>query len=253
MIPPSVCTCFAAAFLAFSASASAATRPTVAVVGIPHGVIAGESLPYTQTNSTVELSVAYGGRLPGGAKLELLVKPNSVSPFSVSRTPVRLSGGRAKLHVTLGGVGGPVEYEVSVVSGRRRLITSKPVTIYWAQPPGGIFVMSSSESAYTSRTNASESCAGAAPTGARCKGDAGPGQSGQISAEAGSTPMPPGWSVTLIFNGQQECTTTEINGQCEVSVTFPTVTATTVVPITAELTSPQGAVTSATLLVTIYA
>ena len=64
--------------------------------------------------------------------------------------------------------------------------------------------------------------------------------------------MPPGWKVTLLLNGVQECTTESIEGKCEVTAAFPSVGAATVVPVTAEIISPQGSITGATLLVTVY-
>jgi hypothetical protein len=235
------------------ASASAATpRPSLAVVGIPSGVIVGKLMPYTQLGSSVELSIAYPGRLPGGAKLELLQKRYSISAFVATRTAIRLAGGRARVHVTLATIGGPVSYEVAVVSGGKRLSTSRAVTVYWAPPPGGVFVFSGSQSAYTSVSNAAESCAGSAPTRPVCKGSESSGQTEQLSAEAGNTPLPPGWKVTLLLNGVQECTTESIEGKCEVTAALPSVGAATVVPVTAEIISPQGSITSATLLVTVY-
>jgi hypothetical protein len=99
---------------AVQASASAATpRPSLTVGGIPSGVIVGKLTPYTQLGSTVQLGIAYPGRLPGGAKLELLQKRYSGSAFVATRTAIRLSGGRARVHVTLATIGGPVSYEVA--------------------------------------------------------------------------------------------------------------------------------------------
>ena len=225
------------------ASASAATpRPSLALVGVPSGVIVGKLVPYTQLGGSVQLSVAYPGRLPGGSKLELLQKRYSTSAFVATRTAIRLAHGRARVHVTLATIGGPVSYEVAVVSRGKRLSTSRAVTVYWAPPPAGVFVFSGSQSAYTS----------GAPTRPACTGVASSGQTGQLSAQAGNTPLPPGWKVTLLFNGVQQCTTESIKGECEVTATFPSVSAATVMPVTAEIISPQGSTTSATLLVTVY-
>jgi hypothetical protein len=239
-----------AASLTLSASASAATRPTLAVVGSPLGAIGGGTLPYAETGKPVQLSVAYRGRLAAGEKLELLVKTNSVTPFKATKTQVHLAGGHATLHVSESGIGGPFKFEIAVASGARRLATSKPVTVYWTRPPGGIFAEDSGESAYTSATVPSESCS--PPATSRCKGDAGSGQSVFMSATSGTSPIPPGWSVVLLLNGQQVCSTTDINGECGAELSFPTVSATTVVPLTAEAISPQGAILSATLLVTVF-
>jgi hypothetical protein len=237
------------ALLAFASSASAASRPTLSVLGIPNGIIAGKSMPYTETNSVVQLGVGYSGRLPAGTKLQLLVKVNSVTPYRATKTKVTLSGGHGKVHVTQGGLGGPYKYEIALVSGSRRLATSKPVTIYWTHPPGGIFALNGGGgSAYTSLTISSENCE---PVGA-CKDDSGSGVQEFARAVSGTSPIPPGWSVTLIFNGQQMCTTTAINGECGVQITYPTVSAATNIPLTAEAASPKGVVKSATLLVTVY-
>lgn len=43
-----------------------------------------------------------------------------------------------------------------------------------------------------------------------------------------------------------------INGECGALITYPTVSAATNIPLTAEATSPKGVVKSATLLVTVY-
>lgn len=230
----------------FAATASAATRPSVTVVGLPIGKIAGKSLPYTETNTLAELSVTYKASLPHGAKLQLLVKANSISPYKPSKTPVRLVGEHAKVHVTEPGIGGPVFYKVAVVSGHQQLAVSKPVIVYWAKPPGGVFVSDGSESAYTSLTVPSENCE------AGCKGDAGSGQGGYFSAYSGTSPMPIGWTVSLIFNGTVECTTKDIEGNCGMELAFPTVTATTMIPLVGQVTSPTGKATKATLLVTVY-
>jgi hypothetical protein len=235
-----------AAALPCTASASAASRPSLAVVGLPIGKIVGRSMPYTETKTTAQLSVAYAASLPRGAKLQLLVKANSISPYKPSRTPVRLSAGRAKVHVTEQGIGGPVLYKVAVVSGRRQLSVSKAVTIYWAQPPGGVFVEDGGEHAYTSLTVPSENCESG------CKGDAGSEQSGFFTAFSGNSPMPAGWTVTMLLSGQVECTTKDIEGRCGLELSFPAVTATTVVPLVGEVTSPTGKVTKATLLVTVF-
>jgi hypothetical protein len=232
--------------MAFASSAAAASRPTVAVVGLPIGKIVGKSMPYTETKTIAQLSVAYKGSLPHGAKLQLLVKANSISPYKPSKTPVRLSGGHAKVHVSEPGIGGPVLYKVAVLAGRRQLSVSKAVTIYWAQPPGGVFVSDGSESAYTSLRVAGENCESG------CKGDAGSGEGGFFTAYSGNSPMPSGWTVTLLLNGQVECTTKDIEGNCGMELAFPTVSAATVVPLVGEVTSPTGKVTKAMLLVTVY-
>ena len=246
-----VCLFLASALLALASAstAAAAARPTLAVLGLPHGAIGGKSLPYSETDSLVQLGVGYSARLPSGAKLQLLVKVNSVTPFKPVKTKVTLVAGRAKVHVNQGGIGGPFEYEIAVVAGPRRLAVSKPVTIYWTRPPGGIFAMGGGgESAYTSLTVASENC----QTVGACKGDASSGEQTFASATSGTAPIPPGWSVTLLFNGQQICTTTAINGECGAQITFPTVSGPTAIPLTAEAISPKGAITSATLLLTVY-
>lgn len=242
----SLCLALPAAFLALAASASADSRPSVVVVGLPIGKIVGKSMPYAETKTIAELSIAYKGSLPHGAKLQLLVKANSVTPYKPSKTPVRLSGGHAKVHVTEPGIGGPVLYKVAVVSGRQQLSVSKPATIYWAQPPGGVFVSDGGESAYTSLHVPSENCESG------CKGDAGSGQGGFFSAYSGNSPMPAGWTVTLIFNGQVVCSTKDIEGNCGMEMAFPEVSATTVIPLVGEVTSPTGKITKATLLVTVY-
>ncbi len=48
-------------------------------------------------------AVGYSGRIPAGAKLQLLVKLNSVSPYKATKTKVTLSGGHGKIHATQGG------------------------------------------------------------------------------------------------------------------------------------------------------
>ncbi|HEV7941932.1 MAG TPA: hypothetical protein VGP17_03920 [Solirubrobacteraceae bacterium] len=242
----SVCLAVPVACLLVAASASAASPPSVAVVGLPIGKIVGKSMPYTETKTIAELSVVYKGSLPHGAKLQLLVKANSISPYKPSKTPVRLSGGHANVHVTEPGIGGPVLYKVALVSGRQQLSVSKAATIYWAQPPGGVFVSDGSESAYTSLRVPSENCESG------CKGDAGSEEGGFFSAYAGNSPMPAGWTVTLLLNGTVECSTKDIEGNCGMELAFPMVTAATVVPLVGEVTSPSGKVTKATLLVTVY-
>ncbi|HEY1690234.1 MAG TPA: hypothetical protein VGF95_15370 [Solirubrobacteraceae bacterium] len=229
-----------------ASSAVAASRPSLAPVGLPIGKIVSQRLPYTEAGGTAELSVTYKGSLPHGAKLQLLVKKTSVSPYKPSKTPVKLVGGHAKVHVTEKPPGGPILYEVAVISGNKQLSVSKPATIYWAQPPGGIFVTDGSEFAYTSLKVAHENCESG------CKGDASAGEDGTFSVYSGSFPMPPGWKETLIYNGEVECTTESIEGKCSKPLAFPAVTAETVVPIVGELTSPTGKVTKATLLVTVY-
>lgn len=244
-----ICLLLPAALLALCGSASAASRPTLSVLGVPHGTIAGQSLPYTETGSVVQLGVGYGGRLPAGSKLQLLVKVNSISPYKPTKTKVTLVGGHGKIHVSQGGLGGPFKYEIALVSGSRRLAVSKPVTIYWTHPPGGVFAIDGGGgSAYTSLTVPSENCE---VIGA-CKGDSASGVQEFATANSGTAPIPLGWSVTLLFNGQQVCTTTDINGECGAQITYPTVSAPTAMTLTGEVTSPKGAVTSATLSLTVY-
>jgi hypothetical protein len=228
------------------ALAAAASRPSLAVLGLPLGKIVGQSQPYTETGSTAQLGVSYKGSLPHGAKLQLLIKKNSISPYVASKTPIKLSGGSAKVKVSVSGVGGPYRYEVAVVSGSKRLSVSRPAVVYWAQPPGGVFVFSGSESAFTSTHNANENCE------AGCKGDASSGQSEEFSAAAGNTPMPHGWTVTLVVGGAVECMTNEIEGRCEKDLAFPEVTAETVVPVEGKITSPLGKTYVAKLDVTVY-
>jgi hypothetical protein len=242
----------AGALAGISTAASAATRPTLETVGIPSGVIVGHSMPYIETNTVGHLRAGYHGRLPAGAKLQLLVKPSGGS-FRALRTQVRLSGGHATVAIAEPGIGGPVGYEVAIVSGGRRLAISKAVSVYWTRPPGGIFVLGATGggSAYTSLTVASESCASPLP---RCKGGYGSGQSFLYTAQSGTSPVPPGWSVALIYNGQQLCSSTAIGGACSAQITFPTVTTGSMqVVVTADVISPHGVTTTANLYVTVFA
>jgi hypothetical protein len=242
----------AGALAAISTTASAATRPTLETVGMPTGVIVGRSMPYIEAKTVGHLRAGYHGRLPAGAKLQLLEK-HSEGAFKALRTPVRLAGGHATVAITEPGIGGPASSELALVSSGRRLAISKVVSIYWTETPGGIFVLGATGggSAYTSLTVPSESCATA---GKLCKGDYSSGQTFQYSAQSGTAPVPPGWSVTLLYNGQQLCTSKSIEGVCSANITFPTVpTGSTEVVITAELTSPYGVVTSANFYVTVFA
>jgi hypothetical protein len=236
--------CLAGALIA-PASALGAARPSITAPGVPVGKIVGSPSPYVETSTTVDLSVAYPGSLAHGAKLELLTREPASRVFKATKTKVVLHAGHAKVPITVHGIGGPYKYEVAVASGSRTLALSKPYSLYWAQPPGGVFVFANSESAYTSLTHPTESCEAVG----KCKGDSSPGSS-YMRAVAGNTPMPATWTVTLIFNGQQLCSTKDIDGECNATATFPEVSAETQVPVTAELTSPSGKVSSATLLVT---
>jgi hypothetical protein len=227
-------------------SAAAVAKPALSVTGLPIGKIGGANSPYTETGSIVYLHLSYKGALPKGAKLELLVRKSYTSPWVASKTPIKLAGGSAKIKVTSSGIGGPYAYEVAVVAGKTRLAISKPVGIYWAQPPAGVFGSDEYESAYTSVHAATQNCE------AGCKGDASSGSSTEAYAQVGPTPMPQGWTVTLLFNGEVICSTKDIEGRCSEDITFPTVTTETVVPLVGEMTSPTGKVTKATLLVTVY-
>ncbi|HEX4467266.1 MAG TPA: hypothetical protein VH025_08755 [Solirubrobacteraceae bacterium] len=244
--PLAVIVLSAGAALACAPDALAAARPSLALVGVPTGLIGGTHTPYAETNSSVELDVGYSGRLSGGAKLVLLEKTNSVTPFKATRAKIKLAGGRAKLHVAQGGIGGPYKYEIAVVSGARRLATSKAASIYWTRPPGGIFVSDGDESAYTSLTVASENCE---PIG-KCTGDAASGESIFLHAYSGTAPIPPGWRITLLLDGSQMCTTTSIEGACQAPYAFPQVSSATPVQVTAEAISPTGTVRSATIVFT---
>ncbi len=74
-----------------------------------------------------------------------------------------------------------------------------------------------------------------------------------MSGESGTSPVAPGWSLTLTFKGQTICTSTSaIDPRCEGEVTFPTVSGETVIPLTATLTSPQGHAIVTTRLITVY-
>ncbi len=236
------------------ASASAASRPSLATVGMPTGVIVGHSWPYIEAKTVGHLRVSYTAHLAAGSKLQLLSKRTSGS-FRALGTRVRLSGGHATVAITEPGIGGPVYYAVAVVSGGRRLSVSKSIVVYWTPPPGGIFVLGAEGggSAYTSRTVSSESCATEATL---CKGDYSSGQTFPYTAQSGTAPIPPGWSVALFYNGQQLCTSTAIEGSCGANITFPTVSAaeaSTHVIISAELISPRGVVTTANYYITVYA
>ncbi len=242
----------AGALAGISTAASAATRPTLETVGMPSGLIGGRSTPYIEAKTVGHLRAGYKGRLPAGAKLQLLAKRPAES-FRALRTPVRLSGGHATVAITEPGIGGPVGYELALVSGNRRLAVSKAVSVYWTPLPGGIFVLGASGggSAYTSRTVASESCASPSP---HCSDDSSSGQSFLYAARSGTAPMPPGWSVALLYNGVQLCTSKSIEGECSAQITFPTVASgSTQVVVTAEVISPHGVTTTANLYVTVFA
>jgi hypothetical protein len=234
------------ASLALPAAAMGASAPTLSLINVPVGVIVGARSPYTETNGTVQMSIGYSGHLAKGSKLVLLIKPPA-HPYKASKTKITLNGGHAKVSVKQSGIGGPYKYKVAVMSGSRTLGISKPVSLYWAQPPAGVFVLGE-ESAYTSRIHPSESCEG---TG-KCKGDGSSEQTDLVRAAAGNTPMPAGWTVTLLYNGQQVCTTKDIDGECSAAIAYPKVTAPTEVTETAEIISPAGVVTSATLTLTIF-
>jgi hypothetical protein len=239
-----------AVFLLLASSALAAARPTVSAPGLSVGPIGGKSLPYVELGSSVQLSIAYGGHLSGGSHLVLMEK----DPGKAYRTlKTKLSGTHPKVHVTFDNLGGPVSYKVAVLSGHSQLSTSKPLTVYWVQPPGGVFAeLSGDYASYTSSTKPSESCAAPTAASTLCKGDASSGQTNRVTGESGTSPVPPGWSLTLTFNGQTVCTSSSIEARCEGEVTFPTVSGETVVPLTATLTSPQGHAIVATRLITVY-
>jgi hypothetical protein len=242
----------AATSLALASPGMASPRPSLAVVGLPTGVVAGQHLPYTEVGGQVELSAVYAGRLPAGGKLGLLVKDPGHA-FKLSRTPIRLSAGHARLHVTFNEVGGPVSYELALLLRGAVTPKSRPVTVYYAQLPGGVFAETQgSYASFTSRTNASESCA--APTAAShlCNADGSSGEVQRVGGFSATSPVPPGWKLTLSFQGQTLCTSESIEARCESEVTFPTVAAATTVELTATLTSPHGQVLTATRLITVY-
>jgi hypothetical protein len=109
-----------------------------------------------------------------------------------------------------------------------------------------------SYASYTSRTNAGESCEAPNAGTHLCDADGSSGEVSRVSAFAGTFPVPPGWSVALTFNGAPVCQTNDIEGRCEGEVTFPTVSATSTVELTATLSSPHGATLVATRLITIF-
>lgn len=198
----------------------------------------------------MQLSIAYPGHLSGGEHLVLMEKDPG-KPYKTLKA--KLNGAHAKVHVTFNDLGGPVSYKVAVLSGHLQLATSRPLTIYWAQLPGGVFAeLSGDYASYTSSTKPSESCAAPTAASTLCKGDASSGQVNRVSGFSGTSPVPPGWSLTLTFNGQPVCSSSSIEARCEGEVTFPTVTAATVIPLTATLTSPQGRAIVATRLITVY-
>ena len=232
--------------------AFARSVPSLSVIGLKAGSIAGKSLPYTEIGSEVELSGAYRGPLSGGTKLELFVKDPG-SGFKASKTPVRLSGGHAKLHVSYSGLGGPVVYELALVSKGGRLGVSRPVTVYYAQPPGGVFAGLQGDSAsFTSRTDPSENCATPSASTPLCNGVGSGGQTTRVSAASNTAPVPPGWKVALVFNGHPVCSSESIEAKCEVELAFPEVGAATVIDLTATLTSPHGTEIVATRAITVY-
>jgi hypothetical protein len=246
------CLSLAVAFLACASSASAASRPTVSAVGLSEGVVATQKLPYIELGALAELSVGYAGHLAAGEKLQLLEKDPGKG-YKALKTALRLSGGHAKVHVSFNNLGGPVLYKVALLSGHRRLAVSKALTIYWTPLPGGVFAeLAGDYASYTSRTNPSESCAAPTAASTLCKGDASSGESNRVTATSGTYPVPPGWSIALTFNGQPVCSSSEIDAHCEGTVTFPTVTATTIIPLTATMTSPHGQTIVATRLITVY-
>jgi hypothetical protein len=253
--PRTLAATIAATLLLFAiaaSSAAAAARPTVAPVGLAEGLVAGQKMPYLEAGGLAELSIGYAGKLPGGAKLELLQKLPDRG-YKASKVKIHLVGGRAKVKVTYGGIGGPVSYKVVVVSGSRQLAVSHPLTVYYTQLPGGVFAeMQGAYASYTSRTNASETCANPAPQKTLCDASASGGETDTVAGFSGTYPVPPGWSLTLTFNGEQECTSDEIDPHCEVQVTFPEVSAETLVDITATLTSPRGERIVATRVITVY-
>jgi hypothetical protein len=239
-----------AAFLVCTSSALAA-RPTVAAPGLTIGPIGGQNLPYVELGSSVQLSIAYAGHLSGGQRLVLMEKDPG-KPYRTLKTKLR--GTHPKVQVTFDNLGGPVSYKVAVLSGHSQLATSKPLTVYWAQPPGGVFAeLQGDYASYTSSTNPSESCAAPTAASTLCKGDASSGETSRVSGQSGTSPVAPGWNLTLTFNGRAVCSSSSsIDPRCEGEVTFPTVSGETVVPLTATLTSPQGRAIVATRLITVY-
>jgi hypothetical protein len=232
--------------MALPASAVAAGAPELSLVNVPVGVIVGVQTPYTETDSTVQMSIAYGGHLANGSRLVLLVKAPGRA-YKAQKTKIVLHAGHAKVSLKEGGIGGPFYYRVAVVAGAKTLSSSKPLLLYWAQPPAGVFVIGEG-SAYTSRVHPSENCEGVG----KCPDDGSSEQSQIVRAVAANTPLPAGWTVTLLYNGQVECTTKDINGECSAPVAYPKVTAATQVTLTGEITSPLGVVTSATETVTVF-
>ena len=175
------------------------------------------------------------------------------SSFKLSKATIRLSGGHAKLHVTFNDIGGPVVYELAVVSHGRHLAVSRPVTVYYAQTPGGVFAeLQGSYASYTSLTHASENCSAPSASTPLCRADASGGETSRVAGFSGTFPVPPGWKVTLTFNGQPVCSSEAIEARCEGQVTFPEVSAETVIDLTATLISSHGADTVATRAITVY-
>lgn len=241
--------------------ASAASRPTLAVVGQPLATgtgMAGET--YAQTGLPVELRIAYRGSLPNGAKLQLRSQAKYLAPYVASHVRVKLHGGRATLHVTVtaameAAAGSAVRsYEIAAVSHGHVLATSTAVSVFWAVPPPAVEVLEGSSGgqfATATTTTGVVTCGFGSSSASACQDTAAyPGEV-FFSAEVTAPDLPPMWTVKLLFNGQAVCTNTTLQGTCSGMITVP---ANAPVgqpnPLTADLVSPQGKTTAATINIT---
>ena len=247
------------AALALAAPAAAASKPTLTVVGQPPATgaaITGEA--WAQTGLPVALSVTLHGSLKAGETLQLRTKASADAPFVASHVAVHLHGDHATLHVTVTPAQDVVSlnhsYEIVVLSHGRIAATSQAVAILWDPAPPTIMVQDGAgedQAATTSTTTNATTCSDFTATGNACTDTT--ASPGEMFYEAGAVAPnpPPGWKVELLFNNQVLCTNDTITGMCSGQFTYPaSATAGQSYPLTAELISPQGKTTTATINLT---
>jgi hypothetical protein len=225
-----------------SAASAASLKLSLTTRGLPVAPYGVQKVPSAQVGDHVKLYAKITGRVPGGAKVRLAVRPLAESPFKLQTGRITVRHGSAT--VTTTGNAGTYAYRLVIVSKQGHTLAGSPLLNFiWVARPTSLLVSDATGSSFVAdiKTGALTGCLH--PDGMATCQDQNGFQSGtplQLSVST-NTGQIAGARTTLSFAGQQICTNNAFAGSCEeVQATMPTVTTATYEPEVATYTDPSG-------------
>jgi hypothetical protein len=237
-----------------SAASAASLKLSLTTRGLAVAPYGGQKVPSAQVGDHVKLHAKITGRVPGGARVRLAVRPFAASPFKLQKGRITVRHGSAT--VTTSGNAGTYAYRLLIVSKQgHTLAGSRLLNFIWVLRPASLLVADATGINFVAdiKTGAVSDCLHPGGT-ATCQDQHG-FQSGtplQLSATT-NTGQIAGARTTLSFAGHQICTNNAFGGSCEeVQATMPTVTSATYEPEVAAYTDPSGHTFTATFEIRDY-